>query len=49
MGNERKTVLSLRVVAVDEANNVLLIKGAVPGAEQGLVTVRRAVKKRNAK
>jgi large subunit ribosomal protein L3 len=49
MGHVRHTVLNLQVVRVDEENNLLLVKGAVPGADQGLVTVRRAVKKRNAK
>jgi len=49
MGHVRHTTLNLQVVGIDEENNVLLIKGAVPGADQGLVTVRRAVKKRNAR
>lgn len=49
MGHVRHTVLSLQVVDVDEENNLLLIKGAVPGADQGLVTVRRAVKRRSAR
>src|SRR5690349_523413 len=41
MGNVRHTILNLQVVGVDEENNLLLIKGAVPGADEGLVTVRR--------
>ncbi len=49
MGQERHTTLNLQVVAVDEERNLLLIKGAVPGADQGLVTVRRAIKKRAAR
>jgi large subunit ribosomal protein L3 len=49
MGQERHTTLNLQVVAVDEERNLLMIKGAVPGADQGLVTVRRAIKKRNAR
>lgn len=49
MGDVRHTVLSLEVVDVDQENNLLLIKGAVPGADHGLVTVRRAVKKRHAR
>jgi large subunit ribosomal protein L3 len=49
MGHVRHTVLNLQVVRVDEENNLLLVKGAVPGADKGLVTVRRAVKKRNAR
>lgn len=39
-----KTVLNLEVVSVDAENNALLIKGAIPGPNKGLVTVRSAVK-----
>jgi large subunit ribosomal protein L3 len=46
MGHARQTILNLQLVGVDEANNLLLIKGAIPGADEGLVTVRKAVKKR---
>ncbi|MDB5057940.1 MAG: rplC [Chloroflexi bacterium] len=49
MGHVRHTTLNLQVVGVDTENNVLLVKGAVPGADQGLVTVRKAIKKRLAK
>ena len=45
MGHVRHTILNLQVVGVDEANNLLLIKGAIPGADEGLVTVRKAIKK----
>jgi len=44
-GNEQVTVLNLKVVKVDTARNVLLIKGAIPGAKDSIVTVREAVKK----
>lgn len=40
MGNERVTVKGLRVVEVDEDNNLLLIKGAVPGPNGGLLSIR---------
>jgi large subunit ribosomal protein L3 len=49
MGHVRHTILNLQVVGVDTENNVLLVKGAVPGADQGLVTVRKAIKKRSTK
>jgi large subunit ribosomal protein L3 len=49
MGNVRHTVLNLQIVGVDTENNVLLVKGPVPGADQGLVTIRRAIKKHAAK
>lgn len=44
MGNERKTVQRLRVVRVDHERHLLLVKGSVPGAKNGLVYVRRTVK-----
>ncbi|MGS2724265.1 50S ribosomal protein L3 [Porticoccus sp. GXU_MW_L64] len=44
MGSERVTVQSLEVVRVDAERNLLLIKGAVPGAPGGDVIVRPAVK-----
>jgi large subunit ribosomal protein L3 len=46
-GNERVTVLNLRVVAIQLEKNILLVRGAVPGAKNGLVFVRRAIKKGN--
>jgi large subunit ribosomal protein L3 len=45
MGNERVTVLNLEVVHVDAERNLLLVKGAVPGPNGGLLMVRSAVKK----
>ncbi|WP_027709001.1 50S ribosomal protein L3 [Zooshikella ganghwensis] len=44
MGNRRVTVQSLEVVRVDAERNLLLIKGAVPGATGAQVIVRPAVK-----
>jgi large subunit ribosomal protein L3 len=44
LGNKRATTLSLEVVRVDAENNLLLIKGAVPGAPGSDVIVRPAVK-----
>ncbi|EPB99931.1 50S ribosomal protein L3 [Litchfieldella anticariensis FP35 = DSM 16096] len=46
MGNVRCTVQSLEVVRVDAERNLLLIKGAVPGAQGSDVVVRSAVKAR---
>ena len=43
-GNERVTVLNLQVVQADPGRNLLLVRGAVPGPEGGLVMVRSAVK-----
>ena len=43
-GNERVTIQNLEVVKVDTARNVLLIKGAIPGPNGGIVTVTNTVK-----
>jgi len=40
MGAERVTTKNLEVVKVDQENNLILIKGAVPGAKTGTVVVR---------
>lgn len=47
MGAERKTVQSLEIVRVDAERNLLLIKGAVPGATGSDVIVRPAAKARS--
>ena len=44
MGGERRTTENLRVVEVDTARNLILIRGAVPGADGGQVIVRPSVK-----
>jgi large subunit ribosomal protein L3 len=44
LGNARRTAVNLEVVRVDEARNLLLIRGAVPGAPGGEVIVRPAAK-----
>jgi len=43
MGNERVTARNHAVVKIDAENNVLLIKGALPGANGGLVFVRKSI------
>lgn len=45
LGNDKVTVQSLKVVKVDVENNLLLVKGAVPGAKEGYLTIKPAVKK----
>jgi large subunit ribosomal protein L3 len=42
MGGERVTVKNLRVVKVDAENDLLYVRGAVPGAPNGYVSIRRA-------
>ncbi len=45
MGGERRTSQNLRLVKVDSENHLLLVHGAVPGANNGFVLVRDAKKK----
>jgi large subunit ribosomal protein L3 len=45
MGGKQVTVQSLRVVSVDVEKQLVLIRGAVPGVNKGLVVVKAAVKK----
>ncbi len=44
LGNERVTVQKLQVARVDAADNLLLIKGAIPGSTNGLVLIKDSVK-----
>jgi large subunit ribosomal protein L3 len=46
MGAERVTTQSLRIVSTDEERGLLLIKGAVPGSENGYVLIKDAVKRK---
>ncbi|HSQ33931.1 MAG TPA: 50S ribosomal protein L3 [Peptostreptococcaceae bacterium] len=44
MGSERVTIQNLDVVRVDAENNLILVKGAIPGAKGSLITIKQAVK-----
>ena len=44
MGNEQVTVQNLQIVGVKPEDNLLLVRGGVPGAEGGLLVIRKAVK-----
>ena len=44
MGRKKVTVQNLEIVRVDAENNLLLIKGAVPGPRKSLVTIKETVK-----
>lgn len=44
MGHEQITVQNLEIVRVDAENNILLVKGSVPGPKKSLVTIKEAVK-----
>jgi large subunit ribosomal protein L3 len=41
MGNERVTVRNLEIIEVDQKNNLLLVKGAVPGHKDNFLVIRR--------
>ena len=49
MGNVQRTVQNLEIVSVDTENNVILVKGNVPGPKKSFVMIRTAVKKKDAK
>ena len=44
MGSVQVTVQNLEVVRIDTENNVILVKGSVPGPKKSLVTLKSAVK-----
>ena len=44
MGNKRITIQNLEIVKVDAENNLILVKGAVPGPKKSLVTLKETVK-----
>ena len=43
-GNEQVTVLNLEVVKIDAGKNLIAVKGAIPGAKNGIVFIRDSVK-----
>lgn len=45
MGNVKRTTQNLEVLRIDDERNLLLIKGAIPGARDGNVIVRPSIKK----
>ena len=46
MGHERVTVQSLEVVRVDTERSLVLVKGSVPGPNEGILLIRRSIKVR---
>jgi large subunit ribosomal protein L3 len=42
MGNKRVTIRNLKVIKVDPNRNLLLVEGAIPGARNGLLIIRKA-------
>lgn len=47
MGDERVTVKNLTVARVDAENNLLMVRGAVPGAPGSVVVIKKSAKQRN--
>jgi large subunit ribosomal protein L3 len=47
MGAVKVTVQNLEVVKIDTENNLLLVKGAVPGPKKALLVLKETVKKAN--
>ena len=43
-GNEQVTILNLKVVKIDSERNLIAVKGAIPGAKNGIVFVRDSIK-----
>jgi len=44
MGNETVTVQNLQIVEVRPEENIILVKGAIPGAKNGVVMIQKAIK-----
>lgn len=44
MGNKQITIQNLEIVKIDAENNLILVKGAVPGPKKSLVTIKETVK-----
>jgi large subunit ribosomal protein L3 len=49
MGNSRVTQQNLKLLDVRSEENLLLVKGAIPGPNGGLVLIKKALKKTGAK
>ncbi|MBA3721713.1 MAG: 50S ribosomal protein L3 [Parachlamydiaceae bacterium] len=49
MGNERVTIQNLRVVRIDKEDNLIILKGQVPGPRNGLVYIKQAEKRKTTK
>jgi large subunit ribosomal protein L3 len=49
LGNTQITQQNLKIVDIDPANNILVVKGAVPGYKGSLLTIKDAVKKKQEK
>ena len=48
MGHEKVTVQNLKVMEINTEDNIIVVKGAVPGPKNGLITITKAMKKAGA-
>ena len=44
MGSVQRTIQNLEIIRVDAENNLLLVKGSVPGPKKSLITIKESVK-----
>ena len=49
MGSKQVTIQNLKVLDVDVKNNILLIKGSVPGSNNSIVSIKDSIKKKKLK
>ena len=45
MGNKKVTKQNLKIIEVDSVNNLLMVKGSVPGKKNSIVYIKDSVKK----
>ena len=45
LGNEQVTIMNLDIVKIDAENNLIAVKGAIPGPKRGVVYIRTSLKK----
>ena len=45
MGNVQRTIQNLKIVRIDSEDNLIFVKGAIPGAKGGIVTIKKSIKK----
>jgi len=45
MGSKKTTIQNLKVIDIDKKNNILIVKGSIPGSNQSIVSIKDSVKK----
>ena len=45
MGSKKTTIQNLKVIDIDKENNILIVKGSIPGSKQSIVSIKDSVKK----